>query len=116
MRLDHLLSKEHISATRHIGECGCGRDRLVPNRGTADAHGWNADKHPSRVLPAFVLVVRGVISTHCWVLREHVSVFLLGNKTTRLSFSHTAEHFSWDGFPQVVLGSGAGVGLVLCVV
>lgn len=46
MRLDHLLSKEHISSRRSTQvDFSSGRDCFVPTCGTADAHGWNTDKH-----------------------------------------------------------------------
>ena len=80
MRLDHLLSKEHFYTTLHSGECGCVRDRLVPDRGTADAHGWNAD-NLSRVSVGPDGRLVGDISTHCWVLREQT--FFPGKITIR---------------------------------
>ena len=36
----------------------------------------DADKHSFSLLPASVLVGEQIISAYCWVLREHVKVFL----------------------------------------
>ena len=92
MRLDHLLSKEHISiAPRVVGDGKRGgRDHFGFIRNPVDAHGWNADNHPSRVLPASSAGGgRGYIDTLLGPegTRE---CFSLGNKTTGLDFSHTA--------------------------
>ena len=58
----------------HVGGGPAGRGRFADMCFAAVAHGWNADWYLASLLPACVLVGSGVISVHCWVLREHVSV------------------------------------------
>ena len=65
----------------------------------------DADKHSFSLLPASVLVGEQIISTYCWVLREHASVSSK-EVTTNDCSCHTA---------PLLVGVGVNVYVVVCV-
>ena len=101
MRLDHLLSKEHLQS--------CTAEQSVDDglaEAISDAYvirwllmGGSLTSIGSQ-LPACVLVGGRIISTYCWVLREHVSVFSFRKVTIR--FGCQADRITFGG------GHGAG--------
>lgn len=84
MRLDHLLSKEHlVSAGRPLGVVGCWSRRLFrTERVRRVAHGWNIDSAVgSDASDLSTLCLQGwdgskvelLAGARCWVLRDQAS-------------------------------------------
>ena len=94
MRLDHLLSKEHLKLVVFFHSVGCTVSRSYARFegvcSSAGAHGWNINE---QVLPGFFRIGEyappggwkagsgswsgGYRLAHCWVLRQQDLLFLV---------------------------------------
>ncbi len=74
----------------------------VPVSGTAEAHGWNADKLHRTKVPALSGTAVN-ISTHCWVLKEQT--FFPGKKYDPLRSSEIPAFFEGAG-PEIPVWVG----------